>query len=90
MADIMPQIEDAARRTLEKYPNDKSDTDKAGRAVEGYELGYLPMLREGYTRQESLRKTDKLFRVSERHVRRVETIRYRRSKEHAARWSAWR
>lgn len=77
---ILEQVKEAGYRTRLKYPGD-SDSEKASRAIEGYELGFLP-LRKLYKRKDCLRILDyegrQMFGASERHIRRVETIREKR------------
>ena len=74
MTALLDQVRTAARTVLAKWPEDKNDAHKSNRAFAGYDLGFLP-LRDLYKRADVLKILDKLFGVSERHIRRVETIR---------------
>lgn len=69
----LERAKEDARTVLLKWPTD-SDLDKNNRAFAGYDLGLVP-LREVYPRADALKVLDKMFGVSERHIRRVETIR---------------
>ncbi len=83
---IMNRVFNAAYETCSKWPGD-SDAEKACRAIEAYELGYVE-LTSRYDRDTALSVLDPgrkggpkrppIFGVSERHIRRVETIRKRR------------
>lgn len=77
---VLERVKLAGERTRAKWPGD-SDAEKASRAIEAYELGYLP-LRRLYSRKNALlildSKGQQMFGVSERHIRRVETIREKR------------
>jgi|HubBroStandDraft_4_1064222.scaffolds.fasta_scaffold163681_4 hypothetical protein len=42
MTDPLPQVIEAARRTLETWPGN-SDEEKANRAKAAYELGLIPL-----------------------------------------------
>ena len=79
---------EAGREALERHPSD-SDADKAHRAIEAH--NWLIDLRLYYKRPIALALLDPnknggpkkptMFGVSERHIRRVETIRHRRPKQ---------
>lgn len=69
----LEKAKEDAKIVLLKWPS-RSDVDKDNRAFSGYDLGLVP-LRLIYSRADALRVLDKMFGVSERHVRRVETIR---------------
>jgi hypothetical protein len=81
--EVLDQVKEAARRIREQYPDKESDVQKAARAIAGFELGYLP-LKRAYGRASALQILDPnknqtpMFAVSERHIRRVETIRKKR------------
>jgi hypothetical protein len=76
---------------LSDYPGD-TDTAKAHRSVAAYEW-FLALTRSGYKRNDALLLLDPnknggvkkptMFGVSERHIRRVETIRAKRPKQAA-------
>ena len=74
MTALLDQVREAARKVLLKWPDSKNDAHKSNRAFAGYDLGFLP-LREVYKRADVLKILDKMFGVSERHIRRVKSIR---------------
>jgi hypothetical protein len=74
--DVLSRVKNAAQRSIEKWKG-TSDAMKAHRAIDGYEYGYLE-LRRTYNRKTTCKILDKLFGVSERHIRRVLTIRTKR------------
>jgi len=88
---ILDQVKEAAYRTKLKYPGD-TDAMKACRAIAGFELGLTQLLRV-YSRDTALQLLDPnkkgnrnaptMFDVSERHIRRIETIRKKRPLEAA-------
>jgi len=88
--ETLQAAKEAGRTALGKYPSD-SDADKAHRAIAAYD--WLVELRLHYKRVLALTildpnknggpKRPTLFGVSERHIRRVETIRDRRPKQSA-------
>lgn len=69
------QVKLTARAIRHKWPGD-SFLEKTQRAFAGYDWGYLPLL-EVAQRTEALKLLDvtKVFGVSERSIRRAETIR---------------
>ena len=80
----LEQVKEAARRAKEKWPGN-TDSEKACRAIEAYERGFVELKRY-YGRDSSLKLLDPnkgqngggrptMFNVSERSIRRVETIR---------------
>jgi hypothetical protein len=78
---VIEQVKEAAYRTRLKWRGG-SDAEKACRAIEGYELGLVPLMRL-YSRKTALKILDpgegkQMFGASERHIRRVETIRQKR------------
>ena len=83
---ILDQVKEAAYRTKLKYPGD-TDAMKACRAIAGFELGLTQLMRL-YSRDVALQLLDPnkkgnqnkptMFNVSERHIRRIETIRQKR------------
>jgi hypothetical protein len=92
MTDPLPQVIEAARRTLEAWPGN-SDTEKANRAKTAYELGLIP-LRTFYGTRKALCLLDPnkgkegggrstMFGVSERSIRRIETISNNSPEEYA-------
>ena len=82
---LLSQVKEAGYQTRLKWPGN-TDAEKASRAIEGYELGFLPLTRL-YKRRDALRVLDyngkQMFGASERHVRRVETIRQKRPNDAA-------
>ena len=83
MSTVLERVREAAYRTRLKYPGD-TDAMKACRAIAGLELGLVELCRD-FTRKTALQILDKggsgqtpMFNVSERHIRRVETIRKKR------------
>jgi hypothetical protein len=82
---VLEEVKEAAYRTQLKWPGG-TDAEKACRAIEAYELGFLPLCRL-YKRKDALRVLDsggrQMFGISERHIRRIETIRQKRPKDAA-------
>jgi hypothetical protein len=86
--DVLKEAVDAGIQAQEEYPGD-SDTAKAHRSVAAYE--WFKRLRQHYKRADALlildpnknggAKRATVFGVSERHIRRVETIRKERPKQ---------
>jgi hypothetical protein len=78
MTALLDQVREAARTVLLKWPIKNDDAQKSNRAFAAYDLGFLP-LRQIYKRADVLKILDyqkrQMFGASERHIRRVETIR---------------
>jgi hypothetical protein len=85
-SECLLQVKEAAYHTNLRWRGN-SDAEKSSRAIAGYELGLVELTRH-YTRitallfldpnKSSTGKKATLFNVSERHIRRVETIRKKR------------
>jgi hypothetical protein len=87
---VLNQVREAALRTKMKWP-DGTDAQKACRAIAAFELGLVELMRL-YSYDTALKVLDPnrgmkhgerrgrptMFNVSERHIRRVETIRQKR------------
>jgi hypothetical protein len=86
---VLEEVKEAALRTKMRWPRD-TDADKAHRAIAAFELGFIPLMRL-YSRDNALsildpnrkirigkRDRPTTFNISERHIRRVETIREKR------------
>jgi hypothetical protein len=86
---VLEEVKEAALRTKMKWPRD-TDSEKACRAIAAFELGLVPLMRL-YSRDNALSLLDSnrkikigkrgrptMFNISERHIRRIETIREKR------------
>lgn len=93
----LEQVKEVACRAKEKWPHN-TDSEKACRAIEAYERGFIELKRY-FGRDSALKLLDPnkgtkgggkptMFNVSERSIRRVETIREKKRPEVAALESA--
>lgn len=84
--EVLARVKEHANRIKEKYRGN-TDAEKAARAIAAFEIGYVELAR-AYGRDSTLLLLDPnkkqnlkkptMYNVSERHIRRVETIRERR------------